>query len=338
MSERRQGWLALLLLGLMTLGELRLLDRLLYQNHLEVDFVLVNVTGILQGTPVWRSSQHRVLTPVLVKGLSALTGDWLVALHLLCNLLVASANVLLFGILRRKGRTLLESLLTVVLFAFVHLLLLYKLEYPWDGVDVLLFLLFGAWVSRRGREPRLLPLAPLLLVGTFNHETVLYIPLWYLLAPLDRAGFSRERKTDMAFAALATLLIGAVIIALRQGLYVGRPDLPGQAFEAVTPVVSNQLHASHNLREALFHSWRGARRTLIDVGLLGVIVGGGLVSIDRGAVPRAIVWSASVIAAVFLFGYLSEMRLYLPLIAFWFAHAWPPGMTVRAASHPPQIG
>src|SRR5262245_45685674 len=155
--------------------------------------------------------------------------------------MIAASIVLLYVLVRRKGAGRDSALAAVVTFGLAHALFAYKLEYPWDGVDVLLFLAFGAWAaSDRG----IAGAWPLLVVGALNHETVVYIPLWYLLAPLDRGA---RRWRDVAEAAVALALLLAFIAGLRNWLYVGRPVLPGQVFEKAAPLVENHIHVAHNV-------------------------------------------------------------------------------------------
>jgi hypothetical protein len=201
-------------------------------------------------------------------------------------------------------------MLTVALFGFAHLLLMYRLEYPWDGVDALIFLAFGA-AAARGRS--LASLWPLLLVGTLNRETVLYLPLWYLVAG--------PRRVRVGAAATGAA-VGVAILVLRQALYRGRPDFPADWFQPALPLIANEGHLLHNLGEALFDDWRSGR-VFIAAMLLGAIA-----LFVRRARRRtdatAAVWSLAVIATVFCFGYVNETRLYLPLLAFWATYL-PPG-------------
>jgi hypothetical protein len=139
-----------LLVALFTLGQIALFDRLLFRGH-AADFVLLAVRGVLGGTPVFKGWQHRLLGPAAVTALGVLTPTLLDALRLFSALMVAGANALLYGVLRRKGASPAGSALAVTAFGIAHAALLYRLEYPWDGLDVLLFVAFGYWISRGGR-------------------------------------------------------------------------------------------------------------------------------------------------------------------------------------------
>jgi hypothetical protein len=302
---------ALAVVALITLGEIRLRERLLYADASEMAFVRANVAGIVHGQPVSKSWAHRVLTPLVVAGLARVTGDDLAAIEVLENLLVAAANLLLFALVLRRGASPARAVLAVAAFGFAHLLLMYRLEYPWDGVDVLIFMAFGAWAAGGGGLGRLWPL---LIAGTVNHETVLYLPLWYVIAG--------PRRTRVAGAA-ALVVIGGAILVLRQVLYAGRPDFPASWFEPALPVIANHGHLLHNLGEVLFDDWRSGR-AFIAGSLLGAIAL--FVRLVRRRVhPTAARWSLAVIATVFCFGYVNETRLYLPLLAFWSTDLDPRG-------------
>jgi len=318
---------SLAVLALLTLGELRLFDRLLFEGNPASDFVLVSVNGILEGRPISKSWQHRLLGPAAVAGLGLVTADRARALVLFSGAMVVGANLLLFGLIRRKGGSYGQAVVGVALFGFAHALLMYRLEYPWDGVDILLFLAFGYWASKGGG---LLRFSPLLVLGLVNHETVLYIPLWYLLSPVLTARSTPHWKRELLFAGIASVAIGGGILLLRQRLYIGRPDLPGQVFEQSIPFINNHFELPHNLRQLFFADWVSGR-AFISAGLtsaVALLVVRALKGIDA----RAAVWTLCVLATIVCFGYVNETRHYLSLVAFWFAYAWPVHPTAGVAA------
>src|SRR4051812_45039378 len=66
---------------LMSIGELRILDRLLFVDSAEFGFVLESIRGVLAGTPVSKSWQHRLLAPYLVRAMEQVRPDPLAALR-----------------------------------------------------------------------------------------------------------------------------------------------------------------------------------------------------------------------------------------------------------------
>jgi hypothetical protein len=298
-------------LSWLSLAEWKIFERLLYGDAPNVGFVLESVRGVLAGTPVSKSWQHRFLGPLLVSALARVTGQPLTALELFAGLLLFGANLLLFVLLRRRGASLPSAMLAVVCFGFAHIILAYRLEYQWDWIDILIFLWFGYWAARGGG---LLALAPLLVVGTFNHETVLYLPLWYLLG--------KDRRQQAGALATAAGL-GTVIVLVRSFFYKGRPVLPGQVFEPVTPLISNHIHVSHNLGALLVWNWI-AGRTHISLLVLSAVALLVWLAARRPDLRQPAVWSLCILATIVCFGYTNETRHYLLLVAFWFAYAWPP--------------
>lgn len=304
-------------LSVLTLGECRLFERLLFQEQAEYEFVLSGVSGVLAGRPVSQSWQHRFLSPLLVSALDSFTADRLGSLKLFCWLMVGCANLLLFALLRKKGRSLPASLFGVACFGIGHLLLVYRLEYPWDGLDILLFLAFGYWVSER--KP-LLPFVPLLVLGTLNHETALFVPFWYLLAPFEDPGpLIRHARSGLTALAVLALMAGSIWL-LRQHFYVGQPAMPAEVFERPLPVIANHFHVRHNLRQFLVEDWRSGRTFISLSLLLCLVVLSGLIHRERHV--RAALWSLCVIASIVVFGYVNETRHYLMLLAFWFGYVW----------------
>jgi hypothetical protein len=287
------------------------LERLLFRAPGSVEFVAESVRGILSGTPVYKAWQQRLLGPLAVAALDALVHDTALALHLVRGVTLVAANLLLYALLRRRGARLAPC--AVVLFAAARVISVYRLEYPWDGIDAILFVVAGDWAARDGR---LRALAPVLAIGVLNHETVLYLPLFALFAPLER-GARRELPT----AAAVALVLGAITVAVRHVLYRGQPALPGQTFEPTTPVVSNPIHVAHNGRALFVWNWQPGGHYLVSIAF---IVGTALLVwlAMRARTRRVAVWSLCVLATIVCFGFVNETRLYLPLYAFVIAYAW----------------
>jgi hypothetical protein len=336
-----------------SLAQYKLFDRLFFEHAVNYEFVLASVSGVLDGHPVSKSWQQRFLAPNAVVALDRITHARLDSLKLFGGLMALCANLLLFTLMRRKGGTLSQSMAAVAGFGFLHFLLAYKLEYPWDGVDILLFLVAGYWTSQRRS---IVGMVPLLLLGMFNHETVLYIPFFYLLAALDRTRFPAAIKRETLVALLLSLALGAGILYLRERFYLGAPFLPGSTIEPLTPVISNHLHVGHNLHQLLDANWKQGRAYIslaflaVCALLLALVVRGALSAVrdllrrrgvarttsaasgagamqpvsEQTRVPfAAALWSLCVIATIVCFGYINETRHYLLLVAFWFTYALP---------------
>jgi hypothetical protein len=317
-------------LALLTASEFRVFERLLFQIPADYGFTLESVSGVLSGRPVLKSWAHRVLAPFAVDRLGALVGDRVRTLELFFAAALLGANALLFVLLRRKGLPLSTSFLGVALFGLARLLLVFKLEYPWDDVDVLIFLGFGYWASQ-GRS--LVSFLPVVALGVFNHETILYVPFWYLIAAFvpETAAPAAEtssiqlrngvsRRNTLAVGALTAVAVVAAVGAMRARFYVGRPDLPDQVFVDPTPVIANQTNLVHNLRELFVRDWFHVRFPIAAaffaaIGTLGYLAMCGIRRV-------AALWSLGILASILCFGYVNETRHYLLLVAFWFAYAF----------------
>jgi hypothetical protein len=317
-TGRARGIGAALLLALLSLVECQFIVGALLRKRDQVEFVLANVEGILTGNAVWKSSQHRLLGPALLRALEGLTDDPVRALGWFLGLAIFAENLLLWRILRGKQSSHGVAIAGVVAFGLVHFLSLYKLEYPWDSIDVLLFTGFGYWASQ---QARLGALSPLMLIGLFNHETVLYIPLWCALAVTDRALPSARRQRELLLGVTAFVACFAGILALRELLYVAPGALPRRAAESVTPWLENPFHLRHNLTQFWLKNWAAGRAWISLSLLLTLLALAALLRSARWA--RAALWSLLVLLTVFCFGYVNETRLYLPLIAFWFGYRGP---------------
>lgn len=161
-------------LALLSAAELRVFLRLLFEEPRQYGFVVDNLRGILAGTPAFPAFQHRLLGAGAWWLLERLTGDAVLALELLTGLLLTAANFVAFELARRRGASAKIALTFAALLGLARLLVVYRLEYPWDGIDVLLFLSFGYMVEAKLTTWRLVALCS---AGVLNHETVLYVPL-----------------------------------------------------------------------------------------------------------------------------------------------------------------
>jgi hypothetical protein len=318
----------LLLLALLILGELRLYDRLIYQDSEQYGFVLLGVEGVLNGTPVSKSWQQRILPAAAVRGFQSLTGDELLGLKCFAGCMLIATHAALFYIARRRGNSPYKALGLSAGLGFLHLLLVYKLEYPWDQVDILIFLIFGHCVAQRAR---LWQLWPLYVLGALNHETVLYLPLWFLLAPLSPPLTEAERR-DSRFSVVALALLGAAIFELRAWLYHGRPMLPSQFFEEETPGISNHWHVQHNLRQWFMEDWRDSK-IFVSVSLSCAVVF--LISrLWRQDTRRIAAWSLLSLTTIVCFGYINETRHYLALCAFYVSYLCPSAPSSNSIEQP----
>jgi hypothetical protein len=129
------------------------------------------------------------------------------------------------------------------------------------------------------------------------------------------------RRRELVEATSTAVVLALAIQAVRNTLYRGRPNLPGQVFEPALSGVGNHFHLVHNLRQVMFEDFHAGRSRIAASVLAALALLVAMVS--RNTHRRAAVFSLCVIASIFCFGYVNETRHYLPLLAFWLAHGWP---------------
>lgn len=103
------------------------------------------------------------------------------------------------------------------------------------------------------------------------------------------------------------MLLAATITVVRTHL-CGTPGLPAQ-----------EVHGLHNARNLLVGNWTAGRHHL-SAAVLAAIALLCWLAVKQAPLRRAAVRSLCIIGAIGCFGYTNETRLYLPLIAFWFAY------------------
>lgn len=251
---------------LLSLGEYRLLERLLFASEYHTNFVLLNIEGVLSGHPAGRVFQNRLLGPFLVSAIAGLANSSLLwALKLYTLLMCTGANLLLGGLLysRLHNKTAVDSekralqtaLTAVILFILLRLLFLYLLEYPWDYIDSLLFMLFGYWVVVR-RPKWLLPI--IFVVGLFNRESCLFMVLWFVLEaiwgvpakPAAAEARNIQNGVDgkkLLAAGLVGLTAVLFIYLIRDLLFISATTVDGVDLEAGQ--LGNSWQLVHNLRQ-----------------------------------------------------------------------------------------
>ena len=319
---------AVFIVLLLSLGEYRLMERLLFGSEYHIDFVLLNIEGIITGYPAGRVFQNRLLGPYLVTGIAQITNSPLIsALKWYTLLMVVLENLLLGGLVylhfqkKLDKQAIYHALTAVALFGLLRLLFLYFLEYPWDQIDILIFMLFAYWVVNR--QPRwLLPL--LFLTALLNRESCLFILLWFLLEAVF--GFGKDplvikggshlaiRQVDwQKFLLTGLLFLGSLVFiyGIREVLFIAPTAVAGVDLDA--DLIGNTWNLAHNGRQFLIVNWRS---TLLFVNLALITAVAFLVLVFK-TYPVAAIWTGLWILSIFLFGFINETRLYLPLIAFW---------------------
>jgi hypothetical protein len=191
--------------------------------------------GVLRGEPHWRMYQSRLLGPALIKAFEPVFESFALA-HVFCTiLLLAIAGFLTLWFLGRaeQPNRALVGYLTLV---FIVTALFQKpWLYVWDFIDLIVFIVFNAFVARH-RDVRLY--AALVAVALLNRESALYLAGWMILDPLVRWIFDRRvgaaaAKIEWPMLATGVGLFGGgllLIEGLRKALFVREigPTLVGE--------------------------------------------------------------------------------------------------------------
>lgn len=337
----------MLIILTLTLGQYRLSERLLFASEFHTNFVLLNIEGVVSGHPAGRVFQNRLLGPYLVMGLAQLLDSSLLfALKLVTLIMTALANLLLGALIylrlrehadeHAEKRAVVSALTAVALFILLRLLYLYLLEYPWDLIDALIFMLFGYWAVRR--RPRwLLPL--LFLVSLFNRETCLFLLLWFVLEALfgrktgvaAAAAFGSINWRKLGTAVLLFLVTIGFIYGIREWLFISPTSVAGADLDAAQ--LGNNWNLTHNVNQFLRINWQSSL-LFVNASLITAVL---LLALAFKRFPVAALWTACWLASIFAVGFINETRLYTPLFAFWLVYLpfslWPPSREISKPRH-----
>lgn len=180
-GKTRTPTLVVTLLGLVALSllEYRAVGLIQGANlQAEVDIV----TGILTGHPYWKAYQNRILGPVIVAGLSHLTGLPLaVTYRAFCFAAICLANVVCYFLFWDHGRRSRQAWAYPIAYAWLFVAFQDpEWLYLWDYVDLTTMLLF-AWAIVMGRGASTWQLATLFTVELLNRESAMFIALWMVV-------------------------------------------------------------------------------------------------------------------------------------------------------------
>ena len=203
---------------------------------------------LLQGRTHWITFQNRLLAPLLVEGLRAITGwSWLRAFYaLVAACLGGGAGLLLWRSWRDTGRSG-RGLAQVVAWFFCAFVLNHQWSYPWDFTGALLFLLLMVWARdcwRALADVRSWRLAALLTALALNRESSLFV-LAALGATVLVVGVVKKESGRGWLAAGLIALAGFAnivgVLLVRQALFVvptrpagsGGPEMAAGNFNQV---------------------------------------------------------------------------------------------------------
>jgi hypothetical protein len=169
-----------LIVFLLSVLEIRMITQMLSKNF---ELYASAAEGVLHGAPHWRSSQNRLLGPVLVNLFSLTSGlTFLKSYVLITWSLLIFANFLSFAIFKRLTNDLNIAIRYTFCFA-VFFILIQDDQWPfiWDFVDLIIFLLFSYGIFK---NVKLRWMVVLFFLTLTNKENALFIGLWICIDSL----------------------------------------------------------------------------------------------------------------------------------------------------------
>jgi len=279
--------------------------------------------GVATGHPAWKTFQSRVLGPYIIKALSFGSLDRYVAAHIFFHIVtVAIAAFLCWRLGRKYGGNDQSALFALMLFVtcFVSLLSPPWL-YSWDLIDIIVFLVFIDFVLSNRSLPWFLGL---FAIAMWNRDSADFIALWLILDPLVRFSYQRRYGRSKISLEWQQMLAGAICIgaglvlaeSLRQSLlieemapkiFINNPVTAGNRYNFVLPLNIEFL------KDSLFTvaAW-------ITITFLGTVIflGAKFARLDPQRYLALYFTELALVAALLLFGMISEPRIFLILVPF----------------------
>lgn len=305
MSRKVLGWLALPLVLAISWLQFSNWSQM-HEDNLHI--LMDATTSVLHGTPHWRAYQNRVLSPVLVQGLTWLTGQ---SLAFFVQLMLLVLNGALYVLVLRRTAQPLLALLGVAACAMLWVLEQHYWSYSWDFTEAACWLTLAALaVSARGPVPVLLTI----VVSAFNRESALFMTLYPLCMGvcLYRQDPAASRRWLLS-GGLAVVLTVLIVEGLRKLLF-DYSSLTGVGADLDHATFENHINLMRNLTVlkamvkqpsallfifvfyavAWFHViWTAWQRRSFQVASLAFA-------------------AAMCMASLLVFGLLNELRLYQP--------------------------
>ncbi len=315
-SKRKWIWPALFLL-LLTAVELFAIASIHRENHADIVF---DSFRVFHGWAEWRIYQSRILLPFTIGVISRLTGiDFGVIRELLLATLIIGSNFTIFALLiKRFGDFKLAAKITflhVLFFVYFQTKIFY---YDWDVLDQLVFFVLGYAILDRKPIGWFIGLFALELL---NREAAAFVGL----AVLIEAAFNLELRFEKRIlrAGLGIVMVAASMVVTRELRIRLHKDIARE--NLLEPMLGGQMwKLPLNLAE-LTPPWNSIKFVYpwLIMGLFGTL---SLRAWQSGYPParRLILLGGAITLSLFLFAVLSEVRVWVPILAFSALLAIPP--------------
>ena len=210
MTKFRRSPQAVCWYGLATAFAIFVEIRLFYEVHRFTALKLESINEhILVGDAVWKAFQSRLLGPaamhLLVQGLHSPESGFFLFGSLTIGLNFGTAA----GIAWRLCPNLLSTYVSLLLFVLLYTALTHFWFYPWDAIEVFIFLIFSLFVYERRGMLYVLPLFPLALV---NRESAVIFGSWYMIEAVTEWAMRQRNRVDYVKLAGGALLLGITAI------------------------------------------------------------------------------------------------------------------------------
>ena len=187
-------WLTVVLILIGSFCELAIL--LVLHRH-DLAYFSLNGLGVVEGTPLGKVYQNRLLGPVLAWALSRVFGHFEVCFYVLFCAFWTSANVIMYLSALRLTRREDQARRAVASFILLTLILFWQkgtIFYLWDALDAVFFTLFAYAIFTRCATKYLVSL---FLLELLNREAALFISVWMMLSAFTLSKVSSGKALSL---------------------------------------------------------------------------------------------------------------------------------------------
>ena len=259
----------------------------------------------INGHAMWRAFQNRLLPAEIM---SLIDSNSVVNSYEIFMLVFTFiCNILLFILFSRYSYK--KALMMTLLFILLFILSQDKMWlYGWDFIDVAITILVLIGIDR---SLSIWYFVCIFAVAILNRESAIFIPLWLFIS-----AFPKNKKRIIA--SLVLMVIGvALTYYLRTLLFKGSID-HAVGLDKLHNIWGNPVYLSYNFYYLLIYPFVISNLKYSNYSIIpAVVVITYLFCILRWRnkqIRDVLIYSGIMILAILVFGYISETRIWLPLI------------------------
>jgi len=272
--------------------------------------------GVTIGKPHWIAYQNRILGPYFILLISSIGGITFKTSLIFCTLIFFEIACLMdFFIMRLENMSIINSLFSTTIFAFLFLTFQHYWFYIWDSLDLLIFILFAHGILKQKSN---LWLISLYLVAIFNRESALFIPLYMML----NAFFIDVKKLTIKLVHFKSIILGLLLLSfgalytkwIRHALFISKAD---GSPDDQHGTIGNHVYFIENINKLFFHNFFDRNFIFSCILIVALVTFSLKAKKMSDSQIKCLIVIFLIFSSILIFGLANETRMYLILLPFF---------------------